>query len=69
MQSSGERFNNKGAYIVLGPPNFDDPVFHTFKAVTLGAKVWNMKSIYHCFSVSGSNENQKKGKENSNFKK
>lgn len=42
-QSSGERLNNKGAYIVLGPPTFDDPVFHTFKAVTLGAKIGKME--------------------------
>ncbi|KAL6226871.1 hypothetical protein ACLB2K_000831 [Fragaria x ananassa] len=25
---------NKGAYIVLEPPNFDDPVFHSFEAVS-----------------------------------
>lgn len=34
FQASEERFNNKGAYIVLEPPNFDTPVFHSFQAVS-----------------------------------
>ncbi|KAI8526668.1 hypothetical protein RHMOL_Rhmol12G0013800 [Rhododendron molle] len=29
-----KRYNNKGAYIVLEPPHFDCPVFHSFGAVT-----------------------------------
>lgn len=28
------RYKNKGAYIVLEPPHFDSPVFHSFEAVT-----------------------------------
>ncbi|XP_010270576.1 PREDICTED: serine/threonine-protein phosphatase 7 [Nelumbo nucifera] len=33
FQATEERYNNKGAYIVLEPPYFDDPVFHSFVAV------------------------------------
>ncbi|XP_026455767.1 serine/threonine-protein phosphatase 7-like isoform X1 [Papaver somniferum] len=33
FQATEERFNNKGAYIVLEGPNFDTPVFHSFEAV------------------------------------
>ncbi|KMT08695.1 hypothetical protein BVRB_6g139680 [Beta vulgaris subsp. vulgaris] len=32
--SSEERHNNRGAYVVLEPPNFDAPVFHSFEAVS-----------------------------------
>ncbi|XP_021605057.1 LOW QUALITY PROTEIN: serine/threonine-protein phosphatase 7-like [Manihot esculenta] len=32
FQATEERYNNKGAYIVLKPPNFDDPEFHSFEA-------------------------------------
>ncbi|KAI5319952.1 hypothetical protein L3X38_039660 [Prunus dulcis] len=34
FQGTEERYRNKGAYIVLGPPNFDNPVFHSFEAIT-----------------------------------
>ncbi|KAM1605823.1 hypothetical protein PS2_026519 [Malus domestica] len=34
FQGTEERYRNKGAYIVLEPPNFDDPVFHSFEAIT-----------------------------------
>lgn len=34
FQATEERYNNKGAYIVLKPPNFDTPEFHSFEAVT-----------------------------------
>ncbi|XP_057417834.1 serine/threonine-protein phosphatase 7 [Lotus japonicus] len=34
FQATEERYNNKGAYIVLEPPNFDNPTFHGFSAVT-----------------------------------
>ncbi|BFG32857.1 hypothetical protein CerSpe_191310 [Prunus speciosa] len=34
FQSTEERYKNKGAYIILEPPNFDDPVFHSFEAIT-----------------------------------
>ncbi|KAF7129136.1 hypothetical protein RHSIM_Rhsim10G0191000 [Rhododendron simsii] len=34
FQATEERFKNKGAYIVLNPPNFDAPVFHSFEAIT-----------------------------------
>ncbi|XP_052190707.1 serine/threonine-protein phosphatase 7 [Diospyros lotus] len=33
FQATEERFKNKGAYIVLEPPHFDSPVFHSFEAV------------------------------------
>lgn len=33
MQASDKRFNNRGAYIVLQPPHFASPVFHSFEAV------------------------------------
>nr|XP_034887285.1 serine/threonine-protein phosphatase 7-like [Populus alba] len=29
-----DRYKNKGAYIVLKPPCFDDPEFHSFEAIT-----------------------------------
>ncbi|CAL5197364.1 unnamed protein product [Lathyrus oleraceus] len=34
FQATQERYNNKGAYVVLEPPNFDTPIFHGFSAVT-----------------------------------
>ncbi|XP_027073856.1 serine/threonine-protein phosphatase 7-like isoform X1 [Coffea arabica] len=34
FQATDERYRNKGAYIVLEPPDFDTPVFHTFDAIT-----------------------------------
>lgn len=34
FQATEERYRNKGAYIVLEPPNFDSPLFHSFEAVT-----------------------------------
>ncbi|KAF7829086.1 serine/threonine-protein phosphatase 7 [Senna tora] len=34
FQATEERYNNKGAYVVLEPPNFDNPIFHSFEAVT-----------------------------------
>ncbi|KAL5707311.1 protein-serine/threonine phosphatase [Ranunculus cassubicifolius] len=34
FQATEERYNNKGAYIVLEPPNFDIPNFHSFEAIT-----------------------------------
>lgn len=33
FQASDKRFNNRGAYIVLQPPHFASPVFHSFEAV------------------------------------
>lgn len=33
FQATVERFNNKGAYIVLEPPDFTSPVFQSFEAV------------------------------------
>lgn len=39
LQATEERYRNKGAYIVLEPPNFDTPVFHSFEAVTPRPKV------------------------------
>ncbi|KAF6150433.1 hypothetical protein GIB67_023932 [Kingdonia uniflora] len=38
-QATEERFNNKGAYVVLEPPHFDVPIFHTFEAITPRPKV------------------------------
>ncbi|KAK9948207.1 hypothetical protein M0R45_003794 [Rubus argutus] len=34
FQGTEERYRNKGAYIVLEPPNFDHPVFRSFEAIT-----------------------------------
>lgn len=39
MQATNDRYKNKGAYIVLEPPDFDNPVFHSFAAVTPRPKV------------------------------
>lgn len=33
MQKSEHRYKDKGAYVVLKSPNFDDPEFHLFEAV------------------------------------
>ncbi|XP_073151214.1 serine/threonine-protein phosphatase 7 [Henckelia pumila] len=33
FQATEERYRNKGAYIVLEPPQFDTPIFHSFEAV------------------------------------
>ena len=33
FQASEDRYNNSGAYIVLSPPDFATPDFHTFQAV------------------------------------
>lgn len=34
FQATEDRYNNKGAYVVLEPPNFDNPIFRGFSAVT-----------------------------------
>ncbi|XP_019056233.1 PREDICTED: serine/threonine-protein phosphatase 7 [Tarenaya hassleriana] len=34
FQATEERYKNKGAYIVLQPPDFDAPLFRSFEAVT-----------------------------------
>ncbi|KAA8547621.1 hypothetical protein F0562_004050 [Nyssa sinensis] len=39
FQATEERYKNKGAYIVLQPPDFDIPVFHSFEAITPRPKV------------------------------
>ncbi|OIW09610.1 hypothetical protein TanjilG_28209 [Lupinus angustifolius] len=39
FQATKERYNNKGAYVVLEPPNYDNPIFHEFSAVTPRPKV------------------------------
>ncbi|KAL3353079.1 hypothetical protein AABB24_020857 [Solanum stoloniferum] len=39
FQATENRYGNEGAYIVLEPPNFDNPSFHCFKAVLPRPKV------------------------------
>ncbi|ERN11532.1 hypothetical protein AMTRI_Chr03g44010 [Amborella trichopoda] len=39
FQATDERYNNMGAYIVLEPPDFASPVFHSFEAVKPRPKV------------------------------
>ncbi|PIM97897.1 Serine-threonine phosphatase 2A, catalytic subunit [Handroanthus impetiginosus] len=39
FQATETRYKNKGAYIVLEPPHFDTPIFHSFEAVTQRPKV------------------------------
>ncbi|KAK9287389.1 hypothetical protein L1049_015807 [Liquidambar formosana] len=39
FQATEERYENKGAYIVLEAPDFDVPTFHSFEAVTPRPKV------------------------------
>lgn len=39
FQATPERHKNRGAYIVLEPPEFDTPVFHSFEAITPRPKV------------------------------
>ncbi|KAK9995088.1 hypothetical protein SO802_024791 [Lithocarpus litseifolius] len=33
FQAGEERYKNKGAYVILEPPNFDNPKFYSFEAV------------------------------------
>lgn len=40
LQASEERYKNKGAYITLEPPNFDNPTFDSFEAVAPRPKVF-----------------------------
>ncbi|OMO83368.1 hypothetical protein COLO4_22569 [Corchorus olitorius] len=39
FQATDERYNNKGAYVVLRPPGFDSPEFHSFYAIAPRPKV------------------------------
>ncbi|KZV58157.1 serine/threonine-protein phosphatase 7 [Dorcoceras hygrometricum] len=39
FQATVERYRNKGAYIVLEPPQFETPIFHSFEAVAPRPKV------------------------------
>ncbi|MCD7458459.1 Serine/threonine-protein phosphatase 7 [Datura stramonium] len=39
FQATEDRYRNKGAYIILGPPNFDIPIYRSFDAVTPRPKV------------------------------
>ncbi|KAL3525136.1 hypothetical protein ACH5RR_013508 [Cinchona calisaya] len=34
FQATDDRYRNKGAYVILEPPHFDTPVFHSFDAIT-----------------------------------
>ncbi|KAL6526750.1 Serine/threonine-protein phosphatase 7 [Orobanche gracilis] len=38
-KATEERYRNMGAYIVLEPPTFDTPIFHSFEAVSPRPKV------------------------------
>uniref|UniRef100_A0A0E0IEE4 Serine/threonine-protein phosphatase n=1 Tax=Oryza nivara TaxID=4536 RepID=A0A0E0IEE4_ORYNI len=40
FQASEDRYNNCGAYIVLNPPDFSTPVFHSFEAVKPRPKLY-----------------------------
>uniref|UniRef100_A0A2P2JV86 Serine/threonine-protein phosphatase n=1 Tax=Rhizophora mucronata TaxID=61149 RepID=A0A2P2JV86_RHIMU len=40
FQATEERYKNKGAYIVLKPPGFDEPEFHSFEAIVPRPEVW-----------------------------
>ncbi|GLT39374.1 hypothetical protein SLA2020_135700 [Shorea laevis] len=39
FQATVERYNNKGAYVVLKPPEFNNPEFHSFEAILPRPKV------------------------------
>ena len=39
IQATEERYRNKGAYIILQAPDFTDPQFRSFEAVTPRPKV------------------------------
>ncbi|XP_077210842.1 serine/threonine phosphatase 7 isoform X2 [Tasmannia lanceolata] len=39
FQATEERYNNRGAYIVLEPPDFSTPIFHSFEAIKPRPKV------------------------------
>ncbi|RWR78310.1 Phosphoesterase domain-containing protein [Cinnamomum micranthum f. kanehirae] len=53
FQATKERYNNRGAYIVLEPPAFATPVFHSFDAVTPRPKA---NSYYNYEDVIDSDE-------------
>ncbi|XP_031737749.1 LOW QUALITY PROTEIN: serine/threonine-protein phosphatase 7-like [Cucumis sativus] len=53
FQATEERYKNKGAYIVLEPPNFDVPIIHSFEAITPRPKV---KAYYDFEDVIDSDE-------------
>ncbi|KAM7258514.1 hypothetical protein ACFE04_014255 [Oxalis oulophora] len=39
FQATEDRYHNKGAYIILKPPDFQDPIFRSFEAITPRPKV------------------------------
>lgn len=39
IQATKDRYRNKGAYIILQAPDFSDPQFRSFEAVTPRPKV------------------------------
>lgn len=53
FQATEERFNNRGAYIVLRPPDYSEPEFHTFEAMKPRPKV---KPYYDFEEVIDSDE-------------
>lgn len=53
FQATEERYKNKGAYIVLEPPDFATPRFHSFEAITPRPKV---KPYYDYEDVIDSDE-------------
>lgn len=58
MQATEERYNNQGAYIVLNPPDYSTPIFHSFEAVTPRPKVDNFifyQSVWSLFYQSTCN--------------
>ncbi|WOL19507.1 hypothetical protein Cni_G28305 [Canna indica] len=53
FQATKERYNNRGAYIVLQPPDFATPTFHTFDAIKPRPQV---KAYYDFEEVIDSDE-------------
>lgn len=46
LQATEGQYKNKGAYIVLEPPHFDSPVFHSFEAITPRPTVRIFANLY-----------------------
>ena len=51
-KATEERYRNKGAYIILQAPDFSDPQFRSFEAVTPRPKVVN-EQLVSCFFLFG----------------
>lgn len=64
MQCGEKRYNNKGVYAVLKPPDFESPSFHSFKDVER-LQVW-VRPSFNIYQFSLFCEIEKEGEEINN---